>query len=92
MEGNIEPSKGEHVEQEVLESYQPLCIVEKDRHTFYHTFTGLADNIDIAYGNGRFKLPYNNGRVYVFYQPCEKRQEKWRMRRLAFVRRLPLTP
>lgn len=61
MEGNIEPSKGKHVEQEVLESFQPLCIVEKDRHTFYHTFTGLADNIDIAYGDGHIKYPYNNG-------------------------------
>ena len=61
LEGNIELCKGKHIEQEVLDSYQPLCIVEKDRHTFYHTFTGLADNINIAYGNGRFKLPYNNG-------------------------------
>ena len=61
LEGNIEPCKGKHVVQEVLNSYQPLCIVEKDRHTFYHTFTGLADNINIAYGNGRIKYPYNNG-------------------------------
>lgn len=60
LEGNIELCNGKHIEQEVLDSYQPLCIVEKDRHTFYHTFTGLADNINIAYGNGRFKLPYNN--------------------------------
>ena len=61
LEGNIEPCKGKHVEQEVLESYQPLCIVEKDRHTFYHTFTGLANSINIAYGNGHIKYPYNNG-------------------------------
>lgn len=60
LEGNIELCKGKHIEQEVLNSYQPLCIVEKDRHTFYHTFTGLADNIDIAYGDGHFKYPYNN--------------------------------
>lgn len=60
FEGNIELCKGKHIEQEVLESYQPLCIVEKDRHTFYHTFTGLANNIDIAYGDGHFKYPYNN--------------------------------
>lgn len=60
LEGNIELCKGKHIEQEVLNSYQPLCIVEKDRHTFYHTFTGLADNINIAYGNGHFKYPYNN--------------------------------